>query len=189
MQSESLHCSLSPSSAPGARGGRPTVLPRAQRARSGSVCLISGESEAQCWAGLLQATSTGRIPVSVLAVVCPSVSLILPLCCVLASSHSGQRLLDPEKQERPTCQNSSPFSCLSPFPYSLPIRLTAHILFCSFQKRGIPVPCKHLFFCLINKTITPVLLIIKDTSVQSPQAPYKMAQVPVSPPPHIFQIC
>lgn len=121
------------------------LLPRASRARSESACLISGESEDQCWVCLLQATNSQEdVLVSVLAVACPSMSLVLQFCCALASSHSDQRLLRPEKQERPASLRSCSFFCLYvPLPNIPPILLTTQIPYCFSQKRNIPVPYKH----------------------------------------------
>lgn len=120
---------------------------RAPRARSKSASLISEESEAQCWACLLQAINTVSqevLPVSVLTVPCPSVSLVLWFCCALASSHSDQRLLPPEKQERPASQNSCPFFCLYiSIPHIPSSLLNAQTAYCSSRKRNIPVPYKY----------------------------------------------
>lgn len=68
-----------------------------------------------------------------------------PFCFVVSWSHHtlAQRLLHPERQERAAPQNSCLTFCL-PLPYcpsSFPL----------LQKGGIPVPNKHLPFCLINK--------------------------------------
>lgn len=109
------------------KDGFTALLQRVPRARS--VCLISGESEAQRWAYRFRPPTQEVLPVSVLAVACPSVSLVLLFCCALASPHSDQRLLHPEKRERPASHNSCPCFCLYLFnPYAPPILLTDQIL-------------------------------------------------------------
>lgn len=153
-QTELLHCSLLPSSATGAQEGwfyslSPEFQGQGQRQSALSVEKVRPS------AGLATSGHQHRkYSVSVLAVACPSVSIVLLFCCVLASAHSDQRLLHPKKQERPASQNSCPFFHLYLFiPYTSTILLADQILYCSFQNRDIPVPYKHLLFCPINKTI------------------------------------